>query len=235
MIRRSVGSGTPGGPPHSPGDRPSRAIDPADVKVESYDELFMMGCGRRMPGAIAAPIGRHPRMVSAHPRGSARLTALARAISETRPGNGSLEVEQRVCKIVGHVTELPGGTRTRWEDAALSRRTIIDMFTYSQNGEPVRPDTEADRSSRGRQKLELLNRSGEPRQPLPSLADNLTRFDRTFDRAALADVASTGARHSRRLPVDLVSVVVLLEPKPGEVVLTRGSPAFYLIDPPCRW
>ena len=68
----------------------------------------MMGCGRRVPGAIAAPTGRHPRMVSEHSRGSARLTALARAISETRPGNGSLEVEQRVCKIVGYVTELAG-------------------------------------------------------------------------------------------------------------------------------
>ena len=81
--------GSPGGPPHSPGDRPSRAIDPADVKVGSYDELLMTGRGRRMPGAIAAPIGRHPRMVPAHPRGSAWLTALARAISKTCPGNGA--------------------------------------------------------------------------------------------------------------------------------------------------
>src|SRR4051794_14130708 len=67
-----------------------------------------MGRGRRVPGAIVAPTGRHPRKVPEHSRGSARLTALARAISETRPGNGSLEVEQRVCKIVGHVTELTG-------------------------------------------------------------------------------------------------------------------------------
>ena len=79
----------------------------------------MMGCGRRVPGAIAAPTGRHPRMVSEHSRGSARLTALARAISETRPGNGSLEVEQRVCKIVGHVTSCRAGIAPA-EDPSLS-------------------------------------------------------------------------------------------------------------------
>src|SRR5690349_13361892 len=61
-----------------------------------------------MPGIIAALMGRHPRMMPAHPRRSTRPTAFTGALSKTSPGNGSLEVEQRVCRIVGYATELAG-------------------------------------------------------------------------------------------------------------------------------
>src|SRR4051812_21735930 len=105
--------GGPGGPLHSPGDRPSRAIDPANVKVESYDELSSWAADDGCREPSLPPSGRHPRMMPAHPRGSTWLTAPARVISKTCPGNGSLKVEQRVCKIVDHVTSYPGGVCTR--------------------------------------------------------------------------------------------------------------------------
>jgi hypothetical protein len=59
----------------------------------------------------------------AHPRGSAWLTALARAISKTCPGNGSLEVEQRVCKIVDHVTEFAG-----WDLHPLGTHALFTAY-----------------------------------------------------------------------------------------------------------
>ena len=36
-----------------------------------------------------------------------------RAIPKAWPGNGSFEVERRVCNIVGHATSDPGVNRTR--------------------------------------------------------------------------------------------------------------------------
>ena len=82
-----------------------------------------------MPGAIATPIGRHPRVMPAHPRGSAWLTALARAISKTCPGDGSLEREQRVCKIVGHVYPVAGWDLHPLKTRTFSRRNI-NIFIY---------------------------------------------------------------------------------------------------------
>ena len=60
-----------------------------------------------MPGAILPPWAVIPGYAG-HLRASDWLTALARAISKMGPGDGSLQLEQRVCKIIGHVTELAG-------------------------------------------------------------------------------------------------------------------------------
>jgi hypothetical protein len=64
-------------------------------------------------GSRSCPMGRRPRVMPAHPPGSAWLTAQAMAISQMGAGNGSLQPEQRICKIAGHVTSDPGRSRTR--------------------------------------------------------------------------------------------------------------------------